>query len=147
MFLFIYFIFLFSFLFKFLVLRILFLVEFNFNFFLNCFSINSIKRFFSIKFSFRTYIYHVYICCINRIYFYIRYRYKYSTKIISLFSHQCNSFSLTFSICLFLLYFVVLHFFVYREFKRHNILAHSLNIFNFSHKKEERPYFFDVPLP
>jgi len=49
------------FLFKFLVLRILFLVEFNFNFFLNCFSINSIKCFFTIKFSFRTYIYHVYI--------------------------------------------------------------------------------------
>ena len=96
---------------------------------------------FSIKFTFRTYIYHVYICCINRIYFYIRYRYKYSTKIISLFSHQCNSFSLTFSICRFLLYFVILHFFVYREFKKNNILAHSLNIFNFSHKKEERPYF------
>ena len=67
--------------------------------------------FFTIKFSFRTYIYHVYICCINRIYFYIRYRYKYSTRIISLFSHVCNSFSLTFSICRFLLNFIVLYFF------------------------------------
>ena len=66
---------------------------------------------------------------------------------ISLFLHVCNSFSLTFSICRFLLYFVVLHFFVYREFKKNNILAHSLNIFTFSHKKEERPYFLNVPLP
>ena len=90
------------FLFKFLVLRILFLVEFNFNFFLNCFSINSIKCFFTIKFNFRTYIYHVYICCINRIYFYIRYRYKYFTKIIPLFSHVCNSFFLFFQFCRFL---------------------------------------------
>jgi len=47
------------FLFKFLVLRILFLVEFNF--LLNCISIYPIKCFFTIKFSFRTYIYHVYI--------------------------------------------------------------------------------------
>ena len=88
------------FLFKFLVLRILFLVEFNF--LLNCISIYPIKCFFTIKFSFRTYIYHVYICCINRIYLYIRYRYKYCTKIISLFSHQCNSFFLFFQFCRFL---------------------------------------------
>ena len=35
---------------------------------------------------------------------------------------------------------------VQNEFKKNNILAHSLNIFTFSHKKEERPYFFNVPL-
>ena len=77
----------------------------------------------------------IYFCCINRIYFYIRYRYKYSTKIISLFSRQCNSFFLFFQLCSFLLNFIILHFFVYREFKKNNILAHSLNIFNFSKKK------------